>query len=162
MPGAGMRAESVLRRMSLPVDALCIQYVVEAYLAEHSVSLAHVLDADQMVRSYVDRLQHPPHTTIFSTLLQAYAQYAYQDPVVAEPQADALFRFWMIQHRNKVTAEEPTERDLWHWYQASPREGSEKCVEYHRLLCQLYDAQVIATRPSDDVLEAMMRNDTTQ
>lgn len=166
IPGAGMRAEAVFRRMAVvEPDWECVSHVVTAYLNEYSVSLSHVMDADIFVRDCVASHRYSSSNTtipvveltkdlaLFDRLLEAYAQFASRsDPFKAEKHADELFRYMMVQHREGRIPEEPEPAHLQHlltiWNRFPATHKDKKCLEYWQLLNHLHRRQVLSKKPT--------------
>ena len=190
-PGAGGRAERNFYRLTNKSngtktwrsDAGCVYHVADAYLQEHTFSLKHLQKADRFVRKCVREVglrANNASTTntygdswrVFDRLFEAYTSPTFNatDSVKALHQADALYRFFLVQHREgRVTSEEPDhvhlERILQLWTRHRPRIAAtsssssvtdddvgweeEKRREYHRLRTSLYQRGNVPSRRPD-------------
>jgi hypothetical protein len=125
-PDSGSRAERMLFRAAQKInetdwrpDVECVKYVVEAHLLGNT-SLPSVRLVDAFLRRFVKQFGLHSHgndtVRVFERILQAYCVAAMNDLEKSFHCADALFRFFLVQHRKgRVTVETPDLRHLQVW-----------------------------------------------
>ena len=115
---------------------------------------------------------HENNGRVFDALLEAYGAIQFNNTsgdTYSEKQkvlhrADELFRFFLVRHRDRcVTAEEPDHRHLERivrlWQSHSDdydHKGSDQCLEYFRLMKNLYDKKVIQSNPDTATIRRLL------
>lgn len=167
--GCGERAAIVLHKIEQKCeengelwtpDAEILGSVVQAYLNEPDRSLQHLLQATRVVKRCITKYKtysssHKSQFRLFDKLLGAFDEYARTDPIALK-EADDLFRFFVVQHRDgRVESEEPGPFHLGHilryynrqYRKETLRRGAGKSLEYFRLFRSLYQKGLISTPP---------------